>query len=112
MAKHGAQSIAKGGQSRWNVHDGETIRNKRSVWKVNTKGFSGAHFAVYPEKLIEPCIKAGCPEGGIVLDPFMGSGTTAVVAKKLGCNYVGIDLNPENLKIADDRLNQELGMFR
>lgn len=80
-------------------------RNKRSVWTVNTKPFKGAHFATFPEKLVEPMILAGCPENGVVLDPFFGSGTTGVVAKKLNRNYVGIELNPEYIKIAEKRLN-------
>ena len=70
-------------------------KNKRTVWQIATTNFHGAHFATYPPKLIETPIKAGCPEGGIVLDPFIGSGTTAVVAKSLNCNWVGIELNPE-----------------
>lgn len=81
-------------------------RNKRSVWTITTKPFKGAHFAVFPEDLIEPCILAGCPEGGIVLDPFMGSGTTAVVALKHNRNYIGIELNPEYIKIAGKRIRQ------
>ena len=81
-----------------------TNKNKRSVWHVATKPFKGAHFAVYPPKLIEPCILAGCPEGGVVLDPFFGSGTTGVVAKEHNRNYVGIELNPEYAKLAQDRL--------
>ena len=81
-------------------------RNKRSVWTVTTKPFKGAHFAVFPEDLIEPCILAGCPEGGIVLDPFMGSGTTAVVALKHNRNYIGIELNPEYIKIAEKRVSE------
>ncbi|MBL7105868.1 MAG: site-specific DNA-methyltransferase [Bacteroidales bacterium] len=85
--------------------------NKRSVWTVTTKPFSEAHFATFPEELIVDCIKAGCPENGIVLDPFMGSGTTAVVSKKLGRNYVGFELNKEYLKIAENRLYNEIGMF-
>lgn len=80
--------------------------NKRSVWTVTTNPFKGAHFAVYPENLIAPCIKAGCPEGGIVLDPFMGAGTTAVVAKKLNRNYIGIELNPEYIAIANKRIDE------
>lgn len=87
-------------------------RNKRSVWTVQSKGYSGAHFATFPEKLIEPCILAGCPEGGIVLDPFMGSGTTAVVSQKLGRKSVGIEMNPEYLALAEARLTAELGLFR
>lgn len=80
-------------------------RNKRAVWHISTTGFKGAHFATYPTKLIETPIKAGCPENGIILDPFIGSGTTAVVAKELNRNYIGIELNPEYIKIAEDRIN-------
>ena len=69
------------------------VRNKRSVWTVTTKPYSGAHYAVYPPDLIEPCILAGCPRGGIVLDPFIGSGTTALVAGKHGRHAIGLDLN-------------------
>jgi DNA modification methylase len=79
-------------------------RNKRCVWRVTTKPLKEAHFAVYPEKLIEPMIKAGCPKGGIVLDPFIGSGTTAIVALKQGKNYIGIELNPEYICLADKRI--------
>ena len=80
------------------------FRNKRSVWNINTKPFKGAHFAVFPESLIIPCITAGCPEGGIVLDPFFGSGTVGAAAKKLNRDYIGIDLNPKYCKIAADRI--------
>jgi DNA modification methylase len=73
--------------------------------------FSEAHFATFPEKLIVDMIKAGCPEGGLVLDPFMGAGTAAVVSRKLNRNYIGFELNPEYIKIADKRLYNELGMF-
>ena len=79
-------------------------RNKRTVWTVATKPFSEAHFATFPEKLIEPCILAGCPEGGTVLDPFIGAGTTAVVAWKNNRNYLGFELNPEYVLIATKRL--------
>jgi len=82
-------------------------RNMRAVWKITTKGFSEAHFAVYPEKLIETPIKAGCPEKGIVLDPFFGAGTTGLVAQKLNRNWIGIELNPEYIKIANKRLRQK-----
>jgi DNA modification methylase len=85
--------------------------NKRDVWTVNTKPYKEAHFAVYPEELIVDCIKAGCPKDGIILDPFMGSGTTAVVARKLDRNFIGFELNPKYIKIADKRLYSELGMF-
>lgn len=86
-------------------------RNKRSVWKISTKGFKGAHFATYPEKLIEVPILAGCPVGGLVLDPFMGAGTTAVVAKRLNRHYVGIELNQEYIDIANKRINGEKIVF-
>lgn len=86
-------------------------RNKRSVWSVTTKGFKEAHFATFPEKLIVDCIKAGCPEGGIVLDPFMGAGTTALVSRKLNRNYIGFEINEDYIKIAQKRLNKELGLF-
>lgn len=83
---------------------GEMMRNKRSVWSVNTQPFPDAHFAVFPEKLIEPCILAGCPADGIVLDPFMGSGTTAYVALKNGRNFVGVELNPDYIEMAKKRI--------
>ena len=72
-------------------------RNKRSVWTVTTEPYSGAHFATFPEALIEPCILAGCPQGGIVLDPFVGSGTTVAVAKRLSRRGVGLDLAYQDL---------------
>lgn len=93
----------------WQNEDGKA--NKRSVWTVTTKPFSEAHFATFPEDLIVDCIKAGCPENGIVLDPFMGAGTTALVAAKLNRKYVGFEINPEYIKIAEKRLRNELGMF-
>ena len=79
-------------------------RNKRDVWSVSVKPFKEAHFATYPQELIAPCILAGCPQGGVVLDPFMGSGTTAIVASKLGRDYVGIELNPEYKEMAERRI--------
>lgn len=79
-------------------------RNKRDVWFIPTASFKGAHFAVMPERLVEPCVLAGSPESGIVLDPFFGSGTVGVVAKKNNRNYIGIELNPEYAKIAESRL--------
>lgn len=80
------------------------VRNKRSVWSVNLKPFREAHFATYPEELIVPCILAGSREGGIVLDCFFGAGTTGVVCKKLSRKFVGCELNPEYIKIAEKRL--------
>jgi len=83
------------------------FRNRRSVWTITTKPFKEAHFATFPEDLITPMILAGTPKEGIVLDPFMGSGTTAVVARKLGRSYLGIELNPDYIKIAERRLAQQ-----
>lgn len=80
------------------------MANKRSVWTVNTKSFKDAHFAVFPQELIIPCILAGCPEGGTVLDPFFGSGTVGVVCKLLHRNYIGIELNPEYILLAEKRI--------
>jgi DNA modification methylase len=80
-------------------------RNKRDVWFIPTASFKGAHFAVMPERLVEPCILAGSPEGGVVLDPFFGSGTVGVVAKKNNRKYIGIELNPEYAQIAEKRLS-------
>lgn len=87
------------------------MRNKRDVWFISPAQFPDAHFATFPEALIIDCIKAGCPEGGIVLDPFMGAGTTALVSAKLGRHYVGIELNEKYKSIAEKRLKKELGMF-
>lgn len=79
-------------------------KNKRSVWTVTPKPFKGAHFATFPLDLIEPCVLAGAPPGGTVLDPFMGSGTTGVAAKKHGRDFIGIELNPEYFEIAKGRI--------
>ena len=80
-------------------------RNKRSVWKVTTKPYKGAHFAVFPEELVEPCILAGSKENDIILDPFMGSGTTAMVAKKNSRAYLGCELNKEYATLQTDRIS-------
>lgn len=85
-----------------------TTRNKRSVWNVSTRPFKEAHFATFPEELIVPMIKAGCPIGGVVLDPFIGAGTTGLVAKKLGRKYIGIELNPAYIEIAEKRIKSIL----
>ena len=81
-------------------------RNKRSVWTVTTQPFKEAHFAVFPPDLIKPMVLAGCPEGGIILDPFMGSGTTAVVARSLGRHFVGIELNEKYKQMAERRVGE------
>ena len=80
-------------------------RNKRSVWTVTTKPYKGAHFAVFPPDLIEPCILAGSEEGDLILDPFMGSGTTAMVAKTLGRDYIGCELHQEYGELIQKRIN-------
>jgi len=82
------------------------MANKRSVWSVPVKPYTGAHFAVFPSELIEPCILAGAPLGGIVLDPFMGSGTTAQVSQDLGRQYIGCELNPAYEKLQKKRTAQ------
>lgn len=85
------------------AYDFRPKRNKRDVWTVSTKPFKGAHFATFPPDLIEPCILAGCPVGGIVLDPFAGSGTTGMVAKQNGRDFVLIELNEAYVKICEER---------
>src|SRR5690606_37293324 len=84
-------------------------RNKRSVWTVATQPFSGAHFATFPPALIEPCILAGCPKGGTVLDPFGGAGTSGLVADRLGRNAVLVELNPEYAEMARQRIHRDGG---
>jgi DNA modification methylase len=91
---------------RENIAYNET-RNRRSVWSVATKPYEGAHFATYPEELIEPCIMAGSRVGDIVFDPFMGSGTTAQVAQDLGRQYIGCELNPAYKALQDKRTKQQ-----
>ena len=81
-------------------------RNRRSVWTVATQPYSGAHFATFPPELIKPCIQAGCPSGGVVLDPFAGSGTTLQVARASGCDGIGIELNSEYCQLIKKRLRQ------
>ena len=87
------------------------MRNRRSVWTVATKPFKGAHFATFPPQLIEPCILAGCPEEGIVLDPFFGAGTTGLVAQRNNRRWIGCELNPEYAEIARKRIEAESNMF-
>ena len=84
-----------------------TKKNKRSVWSVNKKPYKGAHFATYPEELIEPCILAGSEKGDTIIDPFMGSGTTAVAAKSLGRHYLGCELHEDYGKLIEKRLNSK-----
>jgi len=87
------------------------FKNKLSVWSVPVSSYSEAHFSTYPPELIKPCILAGCPEGGTVLDPFGGSGTTAQVSNNLNRNAILCELNPKYVEIAKGRLHDSLGMF-
>ena len=80
------------------------VRSRRNVWQINNVGYHGGHFAAFPPKLAETCILAGCPIGGIVLDPFFGSGTTGMVAKRLNRRYIGIELNPDYCELAKQRI--------
>lgn len=97
-----------------NLHDGRWDqafhplgRNKRTVWSIPLSKYREAHFAVFPEKLVETCLLASCPTGGVVLDPFSGAGTTAVVARRLGRHFIGFDCNPAYCRLAEQRLGQE-----
>lgn len=83
-------------------------KNPGDVWTLTLQPHPERHIAMFPEKLIIPMVKAGCPEKGIILDPFMGAGTTAVVARSLGRQYLGCELNPEYIKIAEKRMSQEM----
>ncbi len=102
--KYGESRAEESRTKSGNVYVPTLRRNKRDVWSISTSGFKGSHFAVFPEKLVEPCILAGCPEGGTVLDPFAGSGTTGVVAKRLGRDFIGVDCNPAYCKLAAERM--------
>lgn len=95
---------ARGDEDQWEPGGG---RNKRDVWTVPSSPFAGAHFATFPPKLIEPCVLAGCPEGGMVLDPFAGSGTTGMVALRHNRSFVGIELNPEYAQLARHRIRDD-----
>ena len=106
-SKYGDDDDPKYATKSGNVSKEYDKANKRSVWTVTTKPYAGAHFAVFPTDLIEPCILAGAPVGGIVLDPFMGSGTTAQVAQNLGRKYLGCELNIDYKPLQDNRLAQQ-----
>ena len=94
--------------SHGNSPNADGKRNKRDVWSIATRGYNGAHFATFPPELITPCLLAGSREGGIILDPFFGSGTTGEVAKNNNRDFLGIELNPEYAKLAAARLNFDL----
>jgi DNA modification methylase len=91
-------------ESEWDV----SKRNLRDVWTIGAEPFPEAHFATFPPKLIEPCVIGGCPEGGTILDPFFGAGTTGFVARKYQRKFIGIELNPEYVAIAEKRMAQEV----
>ena len=89
--------------------DNTSLKRKKSVWDVKLKPYKEAHFATYPSELIEPCILAGSEKGYIILDPFMGSGTTAMVAKSLGRDYIGCELHDDYGKLIDKRVGERRG---
>lgn len=109
LPRFGGEKYAEGSirTKNGNVYIPSLRRNKRDVWTVSTAGFKGAHFAVFPEKLIEPCVLAGCPIGGTILDPFCGSGTVGVVAAKSERKFIGIELNPQYAEIAKKRAKEK-----
>lgn len=95
-------------ESSGNAENITGLRNKRDVWSVSTRGYKEAHFATFPEKLIEPCVLAGCPVGGTILDPFLGSGTTAVVAVKNKRNCIGIEIKPQYACMSKRRIKENV----
>ena len=113
VAPHGAHVMNEGHRKN-EIRQYEEIKgaNIRTVWTIPTKPFPGAHFAVMPTALVKPCILAGCPEGGTVMDPFNGSGTTGEVAIKHGRRYVGCELNPDYVDMALKRIRDELDKTR
>lgn len=107
-SKQAALGRARGGEET----PEPSTRNKRSVWSVNVKPYKEAHFATFPKELIEPCVLAGCPKDGTILDPFGGSGTTAEVAIENGRNALLIELNPEYIELAKIRIsNTQTNLF-
>jgi DNA modification methylase len=109
--KYGDSDDPKHATKSGNEYVATGTRNKRSVWSVTTRPFKGAHFATFPPALIEPCILAGCPEGGTVLDPFFGAGTTGLVAQRHNRKWIGCELNPEYAAIAQARIESESTLF-
>jgi DNA modification methylase len=102
--RHGNGESVCGPGGAYRVGSTTSGRNRRTVWTIATQPYPEAHFATFPEKLVEPCVLAGCPVGGTVLDPFCGSGTTGVVAARLGREFIGIELNPEYVAMAKRRI--------
>jgi len=108
---NGTQRVVHGKGVTSNLTRQDGMRNKRSVWTITTKPFRGAHFAVMPEALVEPCVLASTRTNDLVLDPFTGSGTVGVVALKHDRNFVGVELNPEYAEIARNRIESSQPMF-
>jgi hypothetical protein len=106
-SKYGDSDDPKHATKSGNTYTDNGTRNRRSVWTVTPKPFKGAHFATMPPDLVEPCILAGCPVGGVVLDPFTGSGTTGMVAVKHGRRFVGCELNAEYITMAEKRIGEQ-----
>jgi DNA modification methylase len=109
--KYGDSDDPKHATKSGNEYVSTGTRNKRDVWTVTTKPFRGAHFATFPPDLIEPCILAGCPKGGTVLDPFFGAGTTGLVAQRHDRLWIGCELNEEYAAIAKQRIESEMNLF-
>lgn len=123
LNRYGGNILKANGNSNWDTETKQNSyrnrkmrpnpngRNMRTVWSINTSPFNGQHFATYPEELVIRMILAGCPENGLILDPFMGAGTTAIVAKKLNRNFTGFEINPKYKLLAENRLMNEVGLF-
>lgn len=109
--RNGTQRVVHGKGVTSNLTRQDGLRNKRSVWTINTKPFRGAHFAVMPEALVEPCVMASSRPDDLVLDPFTGSGTVGVVALRHSRNFVGVELNPDYAEIARNRIKSSQPMF-
>lgn len=103
--------VRGGGQGNGEMQYPADTRNRRTVWTIPVSPFREAHYATFPPALVEPCLKAGCPLGGIVLDPFFGAGTTGLVARRLGRAFVGVELNPDNCRMAQRRIERDSGLF-
>jgi len=109
--KYGESDDPKHATKSGNEYTDAGTRNKRDVWTVPTRSYKGAHFATFPPDLITPCILAGCPPDGTVLDPFFGAGTTGLVAQRHNRQWIGIELNPEYAKLAEARITHETNLF-
>jgi len=109
--KYGDSDDPKHATKSGNEYTDAGTRNKRDVWTVSTRSYKGAHFATFPTALIEPCILAGSPIGGVVLDPFFGAGTTGLVAQRHGRKWIGCELNPEYAALAQTRIEAEANLF-